>query len=118
MPNLTIDIKTETIPSSILNNLVAGQIGDNAPYGRRLINAGQIGLLEHYNYVVWGAVAREDPTLWYDLGYVSVDFIKTHYPDPVIETPFGKRYPTPCLNIKHSELRNLQELQRIINEHN
>lgn len=117
LPGLTIDIKTETIPYDVLMKLVKGKISDNQPYGRRLINEEQIGLLKRYDYVVWGAVARGNPTHWYSLGFLDTQFILTNYPNPVIYTPFGGQYRTPCLNIRHSELRNINYMYRIISEH-
>ena len=59
LPNTTIDIKTETIPYEILMRLVKGKIGDDEPYGRRLITENQIPLLENYDYIVWGAFPRD-----------------------------------------------------------
>lgn len=116
-PGLAIDIKTETIPKNTLLRLVRGQVSDDAPYGRRLINQGQIGLLNRYDYVIWGAIPREMPDSWFSLGYISTSYILENYRTPVVDTPFGGRYPEACLNIKHSELRNVHGLQRIIDAH-
>lgn len=113
IPNHTIDIKTETIPRDILMRLVEGQVRDDRPYGRRLINQGQIGLLAHYDYVVWGAFSRESDKLWYSLGYLESDYIRKHY-QVTIDTPFGSRYREPCINIRQSELKPVRELRNII----
>lgn len=113
MPNNTIDIKTETIPYDILMCLVKGQVDDDAPYGRRLINKGQIALLEHYDYVVWGAFSRRSDKLWFSLGYLESAYILKHY-NVTINTPFGSKYNEPCLNVRQSELKNINGLIRII----
>ncbi len=110
--NKTIDVKTETMPFDVLMRLVKGQVDDDAPYGRRLINAEQIPLLEHYDYVVWGAFPREKNERWYALGYLETKYILEHY-QATTETPFGSSYPEPCLNIRTSELKNLRRLTRV-----
>ena len=117
LPELTIDIKTETIPFSKLMDLVKGKISDDAAYGRRLINAGQMRLLEHYDYIVWGAIPREHPDQWYALGYLDTEYIRAHYPEPVTVTPFGSHYPSSCLNIRHSELKHVSGLKNLIAAH-
>ncbi|MCM1543229.1 MAG: hypothetical protein NC121_18505 [Blautia sp.] len=115
--NGVVDIKTETIPFDVLMNLVRHQIKDNQPYGRRLINQGQVELLYHYDYVVWGAFPRPDgvhKTLrWYSLGYLESEYILSNY-QITQDTPFGSRYPEPCINVKHSELKPIWELKRIL----
>ena len=115
LPNATIDIKTETIPYEILMRLVKGKIGDDEPYGRRLITENQIPLLQNYDYIVWGAFPRDLYNVWFSLGYLETDYILNHY-SVTTDTPFGKKYPVPCLNIHHSELKNINGLIRIIND--
>lgn len=114
LPDVKIDIKTETIPHNILMQLVKGWVGDDMPYGRRLINQDQVPLLEHYNYVVWGAFSRGMDKLWFSLGYLETSYILAHY-KVTSDTPFGRKYNVPCLNIRHSELKPISELKRIIN---
>lgn len=113
IPNTTIDIKTETIPNNILMRLVRGQVGDDEPYGRRLINEGQIALLEHYDYVVWGAFVRGSYDRWFSLGYLEADYILRNY-RVTLDTPFGRQYNEPCINVCQSDLRPIRELRRII----
>lgn len=115
IPGITADIKTETMSPGNLTLLLSGQIGDDAPYGRRLINQGQVGLLEHYDYVIWGAFPRGLYNWWYPLGYLDTRHILENY--TVTErTPFGRTYPEACLNVRHSELRDLEELRQLIHQ--
>lgn len=112
--DIVVDIKTETIPNEILMKLIRGQVGDDQPYGRRLINQEQIPLLEHYDYVVWGAFSRGmNNGLWFSLGYLETAFILEHY-RPTIRTPFGTRYNEPCMNIRQSQLKSMYGLSRIL----
>ncbi len=116
MPNVTVDIKTETIPFDILMKLVRRQVVDDEPYGRRLINQEQVPFLNHYDYVVWGAFARSVRNVynkWYAFGYLETAYILAHY-RPTLDTPFGRKYNEPCLNIRHSELKNINGLARIL----
>lgn len=113
IPNITIDIKTETIPSKILMSLRGGHVGDDRPYGRRLINEGQIALLEHYDYVAWGAFPRGAYDRWFSLGYLEADYILRHY-RVTLDTPFGSRYNEPCINVRQSDLRPMGELRGMI----
>lgn len=119
--NGIVDIKTETIPFYKLMDLVRGKIGDDEPYGRRLINQDQVPLLEHYDYVVWGALPRPDGKhtnlKWYSLGYLETSYILENY-RITKETPFGTHYTEPCLNIRNSELKNIINLKRVLNMHN
>lgn len=119
--NGIVDIKTETVPFNTLMNLVRGNIGDDEPYGRRLINQEQVPLLEHYDYVIWGAFPRPDenhPYLyWYSLGYLETSYILEHY-TITRNTPFGTHYPEPCVNVRHSELKNINNLRRILAPNN
>ncbi|MDD6988327.1 hypothetical protein [Ruminococcus sp.] len=116
--NGIVDIKTETVPSNILFNLIRGNISDNQQYGRRLINQDQAALLEHYDYVVWGAFQRPGDYLenlrWYPLGYLETSYILEHY-EITKDTPFGTKYPEPCINVRHSELKPIEELKRVLN---
>ena len=119
IPNSTVDIKTETIPFNVLMRLVRHNVGDDQPYGRRLITEGQVDLLQHYNYVVWGAFPRPDgihnELRWYSLGYLETAYILENY-RVTDETPFGSHYPEPCINVKHSELKPISGLRRLLNE--
>lgn len=112
--NGVVDIKTETVPFQKLMRLVRKEIGDDDPYGRRLINQDQVSLLQHYDYVVWGAFSRPDgrhPLKWYDLGYLESAYILAHY-TITRDAPFGGTYPEPCLNVRTSELKSLLSLKR------
>ena len=111
-----VDIKTETIPQAILMQLIHGQVGDDQPYGRRLINQEQIPLLQHYDYVAWGAFSRGRDGLWFSLGYLESSYILENY-QPTINTPFGTHYNEPCINVRQSELKNLNGLRRILENH-
>lgn len=113
LPNTTIDIKTETIPYEILMHLLKGEVDDDKPYGRRLITKNQIPLLQNYDYIVWGAFSRNSDKLWFSLGYLETSYILEHYSETT-DTPFGGKYPVSCLNIRHSELKNINGLIRII----
>lgn len=113
IPGITADIKTETMSPGKLTLLLNGRIDDDAPYGRRLINQGQIGLLEHYDYVIWGAFPRGLYNWWYPLGYLDTGHILENY-SVTERTPFGSRYTDACLNIRHSELRDIEELRQLI----
>ncbi len=115
--NGVIDIKTETLEFHTLMRLVRHEIEDDQPYGRRLITEEQVPLLEHYDYVVWGAFPRPDgihhEMRWYSLGYLESEYILDNYA-VTSETPFGSRYPVPCINVRHSELKPVSRLRRII----
>lgn len=113
-PKMTIDIKTETIPHNKLIRLLQHQISDDQAYGRRLISEGQVNLLSHYDYVVWGAVSREHKNKWFSLGYLETSYILSHY-TITSKTPFGGYYPEPCLNVRHSELKPFSQLKRMLN---
>lgn len=112
--NIVVDIKTETIPKDILMKLIRGEVGDDQPYGRRLINQEQIPLLEHYDYVAWGAFSRGmNNGLWFSLGYLETAFILQNY-RPTLDTPFGTHYNEPCINIRQSQLKSMYGLKRMI----
>lgn len=115
IPGITADIKTETMSSGKLTLLLNGRIGDDAPYGRRLINQGQVGLLEHYDYVIWGAFPRNLCNWWYPLGYLDTKHILENY-KVTEQTPFGSQYPEPCLNIRHSELKDIDSLKKLLEQ--
>lgn len=108
-----VDIKTETIPKNKLLRLIKGELSDDVPYGRRLINENQISLLNHYDYVAWGAFFRESNEIWFPLGYIESKYILENY-QPTIHTPFHRRYREPCINVRQSELRDLSELRKIL----
>ena len=131
--NGNVDIKTETIPFPYFNKLLRGTLSDNAAYGRRLINENQVPLLEHYDYVAWGAFPRtfsgvpkekmleffRNPTTrptWYSLGFLETRYILKNYPEVTKNNPFGTKYKYPCLNIRQSELRDIDDLRKILNK--
>lgn len=113
VPGITADIKTETLPPEKLTRLLNGQIQDDQSYGRRLINEGQLGLLEHYDYVIWGAFPRGLYNWWYPLGYLEAEYILRNYA-VTDRSPFGGRYPDPCVNVHHSRLKDICGLKRLI----
>lgn len=115
LSGLTVDIKTETIPKETLMKLIRGQVQDDEPYGRRLINEGQIPLLSHYDYIVWGAFSRNMYDLWFHLGYLETKYILNNY-EATIETPYGRKYNEPCINVRQSELKDINELKRILGQ--
>lgn len=111
--NLKIDVKTETLPTeTILRSVIQGTIGDDIPYGRRLINKGQCNLLSNYDLVMFGAILRPSRPdnwtpigeKWFPIGMITTDHILKNY-KPVSKMPFGTGYyPEPCINIRTSEL--------------
>lgn len=114
---LRVDIKTETLPNPvILESVIHRTIDDNIPYGRRLIVEGQYPLLKHYDLVMFGAILRPTRpnnwspvgTEWYPIGMISSQYILENY-QPVSKMPFGsKNYPQRCVNIRTSELIDIQ----------
>ena len=115
--NVIIDIKTETIPNSSPNKyfhrVFNKTIHDDETFGRRLIHENQMGLLENYQYVIWGAFVRDAYNKWYALGYLDTETILREY-SPTSERPDGGRYPFPALPIRTSQLKDMRELQRMI----
>src|SRR5690625_4127769 len=77
--NVIIDVKTETVPESVLQKIVTRRIDDDKMYGRRLINENQVALLDKYDYVLFGGFIRDDLTYWYPFGYVSTDYVLQNY---------------------------------------
>ena len=112
-----VDVKTETIPKQQILNLVTQRtINDDVPYGRRLIVQGQYPLLQNYDLVMFGAILRPDRpnqwnpvgNYWYPIGMVTSRHILTNYRPPC-NKPFNNQpYPQPCVNIRTSELIDIQ----------
>lgn len=104
-----IDVKTETIPRTVLQRLVSGQISDNQLYGRRLINKGQVSLLNKYDIAVFGALDRETMSEWYAIGWMTTGSLLSDY-KPTILRPDGGRYPFPGLPVHTSRLNKIESL--------
>lgn len=112
-----VDVKTETIPTQdTLNLVIQRTINDDIPYGRRLIVQGQYPLLQHYDLVMFGAILRPNRpnqwnpvgNYWYPIGMVTSQHILNNYRPPC-RKPFGDGlYPQHCVNIRTSELINIQ----------
>jgi hypothetical protein len=106
-----LDFKTETIPEPPFCRVVARQIDDDEPYGRRLYHTGQESLLNKYDIIIFGAIERVDITKireWCAIGWIEASRIPT-YPRGKIG-PRGIRYPFPAFQIKTSELNDIGEL--------
>ena len=109
--HLKVDVKTETVPSSLINSILKGEINDDEPWGRRLINKGQVPLLNKYDVVIFGLIDRNNRSGWYPIGYMTTKNILENYS---IQTkmPFGtKNYPSPAMAIRTSELKSLSLLK-------
>lgn len=107
-----IDVKTETIPRTVLQRIVLGQISDDQLYGRRLINKRQVSLLNRYDIVVFGALDRETKSEWFALGWMTTDSILKNY-TPTILRPDGGRYPYAGLPVHTSRLNKIESLVEI-----
>ena len=115
--NQRVDVKTETIPTQNTLNLVTQRtINDDIRYGRRLIAQAQYPLLQHYDLVMFGAILRPNNAsqwnpvgnYWYPIGMVTSQHILNNYRPPC-NMPFNNQpYPEPCVNIKTSELIDIQ----------
>ena len=103
------DVKTETIPYENLKKILNNQIADDELYGRRLINEGQIPLLEKYDIVIFGAFCRSDYEKWYPIGWIETKDILSNY-SVTKERPDGGKYPFSALAIKTSELKPISDL--------
>lgn len=108
--DLVVDVKTETIPQSHLGLIISGWGSDDRMYGRRLIAEDQIKNLYKYDVVVFGVMPRETLEYWSCFGYIYTKDITKYNPSAVIDRPDGGKYPYPCLPIKTSKLRSVQEL--------
>lgn len=104
-----IDVKTETIPGRYITTIVQKTISDAAVYGRRLIHKAQVGLLNKYDIVIFGAFKRGNYNEWYPLGYLEAEYMLKNY-TVTKKRPDGGDYPFPALPIKTSELKNIQDL--------
>lgn len=101
--DIVIDVKTETIPQPYFDAVINRRVGDDEIYGRRLINQGQVHLLEHYNFVVFGGFVRDRYTTWYPFGYMDANYILDNY-EVTDNAPFGGVYTSPALPVRTSEL--------------
>lgn len=112
-----VDVKTETLSNlELLISVSQRTINDNVPYGRRLIVQGQYQLLQNYDLVMFGAILRPDGSnqwnpvnsYWYPIGMVTSQHILNNYIPPY-NKPFNNQpYPQPCVNIRTSELIDIQ----------
>jgi hypothetical protein len=111
---LVIDVKTETIPENYCDKVVERTVDDDETFGRRLITEEQVPLLEHYDYVIFGAFKRNDLSTWYPIGCIRTKKIMDEY-EIVTESPNGKHYPVPGLPIRTSELHKVELIRDLIN---
>lgn len=107
--SLVYDVKTETIPEPYFTRVINRTICDDGLFGRRLINKGQVSLLEKYDIVVFGAFKRDDYTKWYPIGYQYTDDLLSNY-QITNQRPDGGRYPFAALPIRTSFLLDVKEL--------
>lgn len=103
------DVKTETVPRKNAGKILNYSIGDNELYGRRLINKGQVSLLQKYNIVIFGLIIREEQDKWYPIGWLETDYILNNYSVTYLR-PDGGNYPFPALPIKTSDLKPIEQL--------
>lgn len=103
------DVKTETIPYENLHKILNREIKDDELYGRRLINEGQISLLEKYDIIIFGAFCRNNYKKWYPIGWLDTKHILANY-RVTKKRPDGGEYPFSALAIKTSELKAISEL--------
>ncbi len=107
--SLIYDVKTETIPEPYFTRVTNRLINDDAVFGRRLINDGQVSLLEKYDIVIFGAFKRDDYTKWYPIGYQYSHYILNNY-GITNQRPDGGKYPFSALPVKTSCLLDINEL--------
>jgi hypothetical protein len=112
-----IDVKTESIPARYLWQVLAKTVADNDWYGRRLYHVGQKNLVEKYDFVVLGAVLREnDPArvdAWFPIGWLPARQVLS-YPHgqqgPPRRTGEPIVYPFAAYQITTRDLRNIDQL--------
>jgi hypothetical protein len=115
--HLKVDVKTETVPHSFISSIINGTVNDDKPWGRRLINKGQVPLLDKYDVVIFGLVDRENKNGWYPVGYITTKNILDNYSIQK-KMPFGvKDYPSPALAVRTSELKPLSLLKMTLQRH-
>jgi hypothetical protein len=115
--HLKVDVKTETVPHSFVSSIINGTVNDDKPWGRRLINKGQVPLLDKYDVIIFGLVDRENKNGWYPIGYITTKNILANYSTQK-EMPFGvKDYRSPALAIRTSELKPLSLLRSTLQRH-
>lgn len=112
--NLVIDVKTETIPGNYCDRVVDRTIDDDGTYGRRLITEEQVPLLEHYDYVIFGAFKRDDLSTWYPIGCTRTKKVLEEY-EIATDSPNGTHYPIPGIPIRTSELHDINLISELIN---
>lgn len=113
----SIDVKTESIPAHHLWQVLAKTVADDDWYGRRLYHAGQKNLVEKYDYVVLGAVLREDDPArieaWFPIGWLPARQVLS-YPHgqqgPQHRTGKPIVYPFAAYQIT---TRDLQDIDRL-----
>lgn len=104
-----VDVKTESVPTNKLDEVVKRTIDDDIPYGRRLYCSRQARQLPKKDIILFGAVDRDNPDHWYGLGWVTARHILDNY-KPTKETPWGGQYHTENFNVRTSELQPMDEL--------
>lgn len=112
--NLVIDVKTETIPGNYCDRVVDRTIDDDGTYGRRLITEEQVPLLEHYDYVIFGAFKRGDLSTWYPIGCIRTKKVLDEY-EIATDSPNGIHYPIAGLPVRTSELHDISLISELIN---
>jgi hypothetical protein len=86
-----IDDKTKTIPDKFFFKILYRLIQDDEMYGSRLINKGQISLLDKYDIIIFGVMVREDTCKWYPFGWLETKFVLDNY-KPTNQRPDGGCY--------------------------
>lgn len=107
--NLVFDVKTETLPKNYLDKILNGTLNDDMTWGRRLINAGQVALLNHYDIVIFGGFDRKNFSEWHPFGYLQSQYILNNY-TVTRDRLDGGTYPFAALPVRTSQLRNINEL--------
>lgn len=103
------DVKTETVPNKFLHRVATRSVLDDEVYGRRLINKGQVKLLNNYDIVIFGVFDRDDLTKWFPIGWLETEYILKNY-EVTRKRPDGNFYPYAALPIKTSDLRPMKSL--------
>lgn len=100
-----IDIKTETLKEKYatedrIKQICRRTIGENEPYGCRLINENQFKLLEKYDIIAWGLLDKRNLNdwVWCPIGWSFSSKIRRL---PIVKTsPNGKiNYPTNVIRV-------------------
>jgi len=132
--NARIDVKTESVGSTIFEKLKKfkentrkpdGQqliIEDDIPYGRRLINGGQRWGIKDKNVILFGAVDRDSIKKdgeyltglsgWLPLGYITTNNVLEY--EIITQKPYQAKKPdylTPVMAIRSSHLLTIEHLK-------